>query len=158
QESRTKELLTALDDLEKKATVQNGSLAEARQLALQLTAAASDLKKRVGKGELPGALIPDGVTDALRIELRANLEAEAAGILATLTQVEKEREQLRRPDADADALKTVTKELLALVGQRLDLLADLKKLTAEYRRAKTDRPPSEVKRLDQVAADRRSAD
>src|SRR5262249_47021191 len=47
---KTRDLLAALDELEKKAASYNGSLVEARQLALQLTAAATDLKKRVGKG------------------------------------------------------------------------------------------------------------
>src|SRR5262249_12905193 len=158
REEKTRDLLTALDDLEKKATAYNTALAEARRLALQLNAAASDLKKRVGKGELPGDKIPAGVTDALRVELRNKLDADAGGVLTSLAQVEQEREKLRRPDPDADALKSSPRELLTLVGQRLDLLADLKKLTAEYRREKKDRPPSEVKRLEQIAADRRSSD
>jgi small-conductance mechanosensitive channel len=158
RDDRTRELLAALDDLQKKAAAKNGTLAEARQLALQLTAAASDLKKRVGKGELQGNQIPDGVTEALRVELRTKLDSEATAILTVLAQVEQERDQLRRPDPDADALKAAVKELLALVGQRLDLLADLKKLKAEYRREKKDRPPSEVKRLDQLAVDRQSDD
>jgi small-conductance mechanosensitive channel len=158
REDRTRDLLAALDELEKKGTACNATLAEARQLALRLTAAGSDLKKRVGKGELAGDRIPDGVTDALRGELRTRLDADAAGVLTTLAQVGQEREKLRRPDADADALRTATGELLALVGQRLDLLADLKKLTAEFQRDRKDRPRSEVKRLDQRAADRQSAD
>jgi small-conductance mechanosensitive channel len=158
REERTRELLAALEALEKEASAQNGTLGEARQLALQLTAAATGLKKRVGKGELPGNQVPDGVTDALRVELPAKLDADAGGVLATLAQVEQEREKLRRPDPDADVLKAATRELLALVGRRLDLLADLTKLTAEYRREKNQRPPSEVKRLDQAAADRQLAD
>jgi small-conductance mechanosensitive channel len=98
------------------------------------------------------------VTDALRLELRTRLDADEAGVLTALAQVEQDREKLRRPDADADSLKAATKELLTLVGQRLDLLADLKKLTAECRREKKDLSPSEIKRLEQRAADRRSAD
>src|SRR5262249_17853817 len=43
-------------------------------------------------------------------------------------------------------------------GQRLDRLADLKKLTADYQRQMKDRPPSEGKRLEQLAADRQSSD
>jgi small-conductance mechanosensitive channel len=158
REDRTRDLLAALDDLEKKAGDQGAALAEARRLSLELNAAATDLKKRVGKGELAGDKIPDGVTDALRVERRAQLDADAAGALTALAQVGQEREILRRPDADADALKAAAKDLLALVGRRLDLLADLKRLTAEYQRDKKDRPPSELKRLDQVAADRQSSD
>src|SRR5262249_249625 len=54
--------------------------------------------------------------------------------------------------------KAAIRELLALVGRRLDLLADLKKLGAEYRRDRKDRPASELKRLEQLAADRQSDD
>jgi small-conductance mechanosensitive channel len=158
REAKTKELLAALDDLEKKAGAYGAALAEARRLALELTAAASDLKRRVGKGELPWNKTPDGVTDALRVEGRAQLDADAAGVLTALTQVEQEREKLRRPDPDADAVKAVTKDLLALVGRRLDLLTDLKKLRTEYQRDKKDRPPSELKRLDRLASDRQSSD
>jgi small-conductance mechanosensitive channel len=158
REEKTRDLLAALNELETKAADYGAALAEARRLALELTAAATDLKKRVGKGELSGDQIPDGVTESLRVERRAQLDADAAGVLTALAQVEQEREKLRRPDPDADALKAVTKDLLALVGRRLDLLADLKKLKAEYQRDKKDRPPSELKRLDRVAADRQSAD
>ena len=55
-------------------------------------------------------------------------------------------------------MKAAIRELLALVGRRLDLLADLKKLGAEYRRDRKDRPASELKRLEQLAADRQSDD
>jgi small-conductance mechanosensitive channel len=158
REEKTRDLLAALDDLEKKAGDYSTALAEARRHALELTASATDLKKRVGKGELPGDKIPDGVTDALRVERRAQLDADATGVLTALAQVEQERERLCRPDADADALKTVTKDLLTLVGRRLDLLADLKKLTHDYQRDKKDRPSSELKRLDQLAADRQLSD
>jgi small-conductance mechanosensitive channel len=158
REEKTKELLAALDDLEKKAGAYRAALAEARQLALGLTAAALDVKRRVGKGELPWNKTPDGVTDALRVEGRAQLDADTAGVLSVLAQVEQEREKLRRPDPDADVLKTVTKDLLALVGRRLDLLADLKTLRTEYQRDKKDRPPSELKRLDRLASDRQSSD
>jgi small-conductance mechanosensitive channel len=158
REEKTRDLLAALDDLEKKAGAYGAALAESRRLSLELTAAASDLKKRVGKGELPGDKIPDGVTDALRAERRAQFDADAAGVLTALAQIEQEREKLRRPDPDADAFKAVTKDLLALVGRRLDLLADLKKLMADYQRDKKDRPPSEVKRLERLAADRQSSD
>jgi small-conductance mechanosensitive channel len=158
REEKARNLLDALNDLEKKAKDYGAALAEARRLVLELTAAATDLKKRVGKGELAGDKIPDGVTDALRVEHSAQLDADAAGVLTALAQVEQEREKLCRPDPDADAVKGVTKDLLALAGRRLDLLADLKKLTAEYQRDKKDRPPSELKRLDQLAADRQSSD
>jgi small-conductance mechanosensitive channel len=52
----------------------------------------------------------------------------------------------------------MTKELLALVGQRIDLLDDLKKLAADYKMSVKDRPASERKRLDQTAVERMDRD
>src|SRR4030095_7374380 len=57
-----------------------------------------------------------------------------------------------------DALKALTKELLAVVGRRIDLLDDLKKLDADFRALRKDRPLSEQKRLDQTAAERMNRD
>ncbi len=158
REDKTKSLLAALDALDTNAAAYNGSLAEARELALQLNAAAVELKKRVGKGELSRDRIPDGVIDAIRVELRTKLDADTAVVLAALGLVAEEKEQLRRPDSDFEALKGAARELLHLVGQRLDVIVTLKKLTTEYQREKGARSPSEVKRLDQIAADRRAAD
>lgn len=158
REEKSKVLLIALNEKEKKAAAFNNSLAEARQLALQLNAAAAELKKRVGKGQLASDKVPDGVTDALRFEVRTKLDADTAHVLTALEQIRREREKLLRPDAGTDTLKQAARELLALVGQRLDLLADLKKLTADYRREKKDLSPSEVKQGEQRAADRMSAD
>jgi small-conductance mechanosensitive channel len=158
RETKTKEMLAALDELEKQATAYAKTLAEARLLALQLNATAVDLKKRLGKGDLPDDAIPDGVTDALRLELRTRLDATATTVLNTVNQLQQDRDQLRRPDPEGEALTTSTKELLTLVGKRLDLLADLKRLAADYKRDKSARPTSEIKRLDQIAADRLAAE
>src|SRR5262249_42230565 len=65
REEKTKDLLAALDDLEKKAAAHNATIVEARRLTLELTAAASDLKKRLGKGELRADKLPARVTQAL---------------------------------------------------------------------------------------------
>ena len=46
------------------------------------------------------------------------------------------------------------RELLRICGQRLDLPADLKRLTADYQREKSARPPFELKRLELLAAER----
>jgi small-conductance mechanosensitive channel len=158
REKKTKDLLAKLDNLETKAAAYNGSLAEALQLAIQLYTAAVDLKKRRGRGELSGEKMPDGVTEAVRDKRRTKFESDMDDLRAALEQVTQEREKLRRPDSEADAFKAVTIELRDLVVQRRDLLADLKKLAAEYDREEKDRSPSDVKRLDQIAADRRADD
>ena len=154
REAKTKELLALLDAFEKKAVAYSKALADARLLALRQNAAAVDLKKRVGRGDLPGDAIPTGVTDALSLGLRAELDASATAVLNALNQLQEDRDKLRRPDPDGEALTAATKDLLTAVGRRLDLLADLKRLAADYKLDKAARPPSEVKRLEQRATDR----
>src|SRR5262249_893080 len=55
-------------------------------------------------------------------------------------------------------LKATTRELLVLVGKRIDLLNDLKKLSADYKVAAKDRPDSARKRLEQNATERMDRD
>jgi small-conductance mechanosensitive channel len=156
--AKTAELLAALADLETKGKAYSKKLAEARLLALRLNATAADLKKRVGKGEIAGNQVPEGLTHALKLESRAALDAAATEVLNGLTQLQHERERLALPDPDGAAITVATKELLALVGQRIDLLSDIKRLAADYKKEKKDRPPSDVRHLEQLAADRRKAD
>jgi small-conductance mechanosensitive channel len=156
RQARQKDLLAAIDRLQEKARAYAKMLAGARRLALQLNATAVDIKKRLGGGDLTSEHIPDGVTDALRLELRTKLDAEATSVLNLLNQLQQDRDKLLRPDSDGQAVTAATREILTLVGRRLDLLADLKRLAAEYRRDPATRSPTERKRLDQRAAERQS--
>jgi small-conductance mechanosensitive channel len=158
REEKSRILLAALDDLDTKATAHSKTLADARLAALRLNAAAVDIKKRVGRTELGASKIPQGVTESLGLEGRKKLDADSAAVLNTLSQARQERDALRKPDPQADSLKAMTKELLALVGQRIDLLDDLKKLAADYQMSAKDRPDSERKRLDQTAMERMAQD
>jgi small-conductance mechanosensitive channel len=154
REAKAGILLAVLDDLDKKATSYSNTLADARLAALRLNAAAVDVKKRVGRAELDAAKIPEGVTESLGLENRKKLDADSGAVLDTLSQARQERDALRKRDPEGDVLKAMTKELLALVGQRIDLLSDLKKLTQDYKVSLKDRPASEQKRLDQTANER----
>jgi small-conductance mechanosensitive channel len=158
REEKARILLAALDNLDTKATAHSKTLADARLAALQLNAAAVDIKKRVGRTELEAAKIPEGVTEALAVEGRKKLDADSAAVLNALSQARQDRDTLRKPDPQADAFKAVTREMLTLVGQRIDLLNDLKKLAADYKVVVKDRPVSERKRLEQTAAERMDRD
>jgi small-conductance mechanosensitive channel len=158
REVKKKELLAAQEALQKQAAAYAKMLAEARLLALRQSATAVDLKTRLGKGELPGEAIPEGLGDALRLDVRTKLDAATTAVLNTLSQLEQSRATLLRPDPDAEALTVATKELLTVVGRRLDLLADLQRLAVDYRRDKSARPPSEVKRLEQRATERHDSE
>src|SRR5262245_6817497 len=152
--AKAKELRAALDDLEKVAVTYSRTLAGARLLGLRLSATAVDLKKRLGKGDLQGDAIPEGVTDALRLDTRAQLDATATSVLNALNRLREARDKLLRPDPEGERVTAATKELLTLVGRRLDLLADQKRVDEDYRREKSARAPSELKRLERLAAER----
>jgi small-conductance mechanosensitive channel len=158
REEKTKALLAALDDLDARTTTYSRTLSDTMLTALQLNAAAVDIKKRVGRAELETTKIPEGVTESLGVEGRKKLEADSAALLNALSQARQQRDALRKPDPQAEALKVMTKELLAVAGQRIDLLDDLKKLNADYKMAMKDRPVSEQKRLEQTAAERMDRD
>ncbi|MCC6420461.1 MAG: mechanosensitive ion channel [Gemmataceae bacterium] len=158
REAKQKELLAALAALEQSAAAYSKALADARLLALRSSAAAVELKQRLGRGDLAADAVPEGVTDALRLATRTKLDAAATAVLNAVQQLRQTRDQLLRKDPDADALAAATKDLLTAVGKRLDLLADLRRLAADYRREKPNRPPSEVKRLEQRAAERQDDD
>ena len=69
-----------------------------------------------------------------------------------------ERDTLRKPDAEAENLKTLTTNLLTQVSERIDLVTDLKRLAADYATARKDRADSEQKRMDQRATERMNAE
>jgi small-conductance mechanosensitive channel len=156
--AKAKELRAALDEQEKLAVAYSKTLAGARLLGLRLSATAVDLKKRLGKGDLQGDAIPEGVTEALRLDKRTKLDATATSVLGAINRLQETRDKLLRPDPEGDRLTAATKELLKLVGKRLDLLADQKRVDADYRREKSARAPSELKRLERLAAERQRAE
>src|SRR5262249_53584902 len=110
REEKSRILLAALDELEKRAAAHSKTLSDARLAALRLNAAAVDIKKRVGRGELEAAKIPEGVTEALGLESRKRLDADSAAVLNALSQAREELDTLRKPDPQADALQAMTNE------------------------------------------------
>jgi small-conductance mechanosensitive channel len=152
---KTAALLAALDELEKRAAAYSATLDGARQSARQLEVAASEIARRVARGELEAVKVPEGVAEAATGAGRhAKLDADAKAVREALAKIPPERAALRKPDPDADNEKAMTATLLAHVSARLDRLTDFKKLAAEHATARKERPESEQRRLDQRAADR----
>src|SRR5262249_51286464 len=83
-------------------------------------------------------------------------DATATSVLNALNTLQQDRDKLLRPDPDGAALTVATRELLTVVGRRLDLLVDLRRLVADYGKEKSALSPSERKRLEQRAAERPS--
>ena len=154
---KTTAIVAAMDDLENKAKGYAKTLDEARQTAVQLVAVAAEIERRVGRGDLDPAKVPEGVAEAAgSTGAAAKLSTDAAALQKALTELRAERDSLRKPDAEADNLKTLTASLLAKVSERIDLLTDLKKLAADYATARKDRSDAEQRRLDQRATERRT--
>jgi small-conductance mechanosensitive channel len=151
-------LLAALDALEQQSNRYAKALTEARQRALQQQQTAIDLKERVGRRELDGGAIPEGVTGALKRDAIARLEGEATALLNAQARLQQERRQLRQPEAALQEVNARLKEVEALLGRRLDAQAALKHLGARSRREMKDRSEAEKKRLKQTAAERRAAE
>src|SRR5262249_35036348 len=148
-----KDLLAALDKLKQQVENCSRALNLARQLARQQHATAVNLKKRVGREELAGKDLPPGVTQALQPLLLARLDADAAELLNERTRADQHIARLRQVDATSVKTAALRREVLEMGGQRLDLLADLQKLEANYALERKDRPALEVKRQKQRAAE-----
>jgi small-conductance mechanosensitive channel len=153
REQLKKELLAALDEQNKQIDAYAKALNHARQLARQQHTTAVNLKKRVGREELAGKDLPAGLTEALQPALLKRLDADAAELLDARTQTAGHIARLRQVDATSVQAATLRKEIFELVGQRLDLLAELQRLEANYALDRKDRPPLEAKRQQQRAVE-----
>jgi|GEM_PF-3278544 len=155
REEKTRALVGALDELEKKAVAYSTTLEATRQTAEQLAVVALEIDQRVGRGDLDPARVPLELAETIRPTGEpANLTAETAPVHATIAKLKDERDALRKPNPEIDNIKMLTNTLLAQVNERIDFLTDLKKLAADYATARKDRPESEQKRMDQRAAER----
>jgi hypothetical protein len=153
REQLKKELLAALAELQKQSEEYARALNQARQLARQGYTTAVNLKKRVGREELTGKDLPAGVTAALQPALLKRLDDDATALLGARTRAAAQvaaLNQVDEPLAQADRLR---REILELVGQRIDLMTELQKLAANYALDRKDRPPLEVKRQQQRASE-----
>jgi small-conductance mechanosensitive channel len=153
-----KDVVGAIGMLEKAEGGYQSALADARQAELMVHVVAIDLKKRVGRGELTGDQLPAGVADALKPEVRAKLDGDAAELLATIQRLRQMSESLQKQDPVAEDAKAKTRQVLKLVGQRLDLLADLGRLESAYDQSPKDRDPGEARRLVEEAAERQDTE
>ncbi len=160
-DTRAEEALTivaTLDELEKKAKAYSNTLNDARLLAGQTTTLASEIGRRVGTGDIEPGKVPDGTAEAVTFTGRAKLDADATDVQTVLDQLRQERDALRKPDLATQNIKTVARQLLAQVNDRIELLAEQKRLAAHYATARKDRPEAEQKRLDQHAIERMNRD
>ncbi|PON12917.1 hypothetical protein C2W62_37075 [Candidatus Entotheonella serta] len=107
-------------------------LNEADQRLQQQYANAVELKKRIGRQQLQGEAIPDGITEALNRERIEQIEGQIADLASEHVDVEQEIEDLSQADENFEKLHTAFTDTLTAVGKRVDLLKDEDALKREY--------------------------
>lgn len=158
REAQQNNLKTALSDYKLKIEVYEEALAEADTLLQQQYANSVELKKRIGRGQLPDEAIPDGVTKALNPKRIETLEADLADLIHQAAGVQQQIDNLAQPGENLKQIRASLEETISSVGKRLDVVHDLEKLQHDIKRTATDRSKIETASLEQNAARRLEAD
>ncbi len=145
------ELKAALSALNQNIEAYMNALHEADQLAQHQYANAVELKKRIGRQQLQGDAIPDGITEALNREPIDRLEADIAAAASQRADVEQQIATLSEPNENFEKLRTLFDETLTAVGTRLDRLKDEEVLQGQYQRSRQDLSEAELASLQQTA-------
>lgn len=145
------ELLESLTQLEKHIKDYVAALQEGRQIVERRHANAVELKKRLGRSELDANQIPDGITEALKPDLRDALEAEAAKQTNYQAHILREIEKLGSRDEVLEKIGTTLSDIQENAGRRLGILQDLQKLNASFQRGPESLSATEAKSLEQQA-------
>lgn len=106
REQQRGELKTTLGAFNQAIEADHAALHEADQLAQQQYANAVELKKRIGRRQLQGDAIPDGITEALKRDRIEQLEADIAAIANEQDGVGQQLDVLSEPDEDSQKLQT----------------------------------------------------
>ncbi len=133
------------------------ALNETNQHVQQQYANAVELKKRIGRQQLQGNAIPDGITEALNRARVDKLEADIAALASQHVNVKQKIDALSEPDKHLQKLRLSLDETITAVGKRLDLLKDLEVLQRDYRRSRQDFSEVERTSLAQAASHRAEA-
>jgi MscS family membrane protein len=151
------ELVNVLNLVNQKIEELLNILTETKKLALQHHANAVELKKRLGRGQLNGSEIPDGITEALKPELITQLETEAANTMNYQIYVRQEAENLSKGDETLKEALTLLTETQGMIGKRLDAIHELNKLEQETQRKRSELSQTELQSLEQEAVRRMEA-
>ncbi len=158
REKFRKELLEALNTLQTNQKAYVESLNEASRLALQRYANSVELKKRLGRQELKSYEVPYGITEGLKRDRIVELEAEIAALAQQQVQLSAQIKNYSEVDESMQEIQAWFGEIIGLVGKRLDILTDVKKLEQEAEQYQSERSESEMKSLRQAAGRRLEED
>ncbi|MFT4928388.1 MAG: small-conductance mechanosensitive channel [Phenylobacterium sp.] len=148
RQQATQEHLDGLKSLQQQLEAYIGVLNEANKLALQHYANSAELRKRAGRRELDSSAIPAGITQGLKRDNINALEQEIAGLAQQQIGLSQQIKALENKDTSGEDIQTLSSDVLALVGRRLDKLQDLSKLEQDFALSASD---SERKSLEQAA-------
>lgn len=152
------ELVNVLNAVNQKLDYFVNIITETKKLALQHHANAVELKKRLGRGQLNGSEIPDGITEALKQDLIAQLETEGASAMNYQIHVRQEAESLSKADETLKEALTLLTETQGMIGKRLDAIHELNKLEQEGDRKRSELSQTELQSLEQEAVRRMEAE
>ncbi|NEX18363.1 MAG: hypothetical protein C1943_17600 [Halochromatium sp.] len=151
------QLAEVLSALEKAQTAVIDTLSDIHRLSLQQFATAVELKKQLGRGDLVPEQAPEGLIDALAKAPIDELEQELKELLNRRSHVRLRLARLSVEDPARLERKELAEQLQSLVGQRLDLLADMQRLEDQRLQEQDRLTEGERQRLEQQAENRMHA-
>jgi len=154
QKKHRLEIADALKALDARLSRRAALLTETSKSAQQQYANAAEMKKRLGRGQIKAADLPDGITHALKRELISKIEMELSELQNEQIRIRQEMESLVQRDESLHEMQSMFAHALSLVGKRHDLLQSLKKLDQGLERNRTALSETQLKSLKQTATRR----
>ncbi|MDM8566416.1 mechanosensitive ion channel [Candidatus Halobeggiatoa sp. HSG11] len=151
QQKQRIKLLRALNTLYQKITQYVDMLSKISQIASQRYANAVELKKRLGRGELDNDTIPDNITGALKTDIVSQFGNETTKIINYQVQIQQQIFNLSKQDEIFRGTQALLSLMQNIVGRRIDLIAEQKKLDQELKREISTLSNTKLKALEQAA-------
>ena len=151
QQQRRTDMLTTLQTWEQQLESYAELLTEARASAQQHYAAAIELRRRLGRGEITDDAIPEGIVEILKGDIITELEHEMNAVLNRQTHVHQQLNALQQPDDTLNELQTLFQDILQSVGERLDTADELHKLEQDLEHDQEAISPTALKAREQTA-------
>ncbi len=151
QQNHRKEFLGSLRTLSSQTDKYIDLLTTTKDFALQHYASATELKKRLGRGQLTNDEIPSGITKVLKRVLIEQLESDISQFSRDQIEIKGEIEKLDKQDQALEGIKTHLSNLERLFSTRLDALETLRSLEEDFELELRDLSDVEIQSLKRAA-------
>ncbi len=148
------DILNLLNKLDAQETAYLTILDEIYQLIQQQQATAMEVKRRVGRSELDEEKIPEGITEALKIEQLAELKSERIQIRSKQLETQDDIALLSQKDEALPDVHKLFENADILTGKLLDALQQARKLAQNFLLDQKGLSSIEQKTLQQSASRR----